>query len=217
MANSIAEMAIFQRVAVRGSFAGAAEDVGLSPSAVAKLVTRMEHRPGVRLINRTTRHLALTTEGEIYVDRVREILGAVAAAESEITSARASPRGHLRVHTFPVIAAQQLALALPDFLARHPHITLDFMVTNRMVDIVGENVDVSLRIGPLEDSRLVARKIVDLSRVVCASPSYLARHGRPVERQRSRQRRQRRYVAEVGNWRSGHPAAERARGRVLHP
>jgi DNA-binding transcriptional LysR family regulator len=136
---------------------------------------------GVRLINRTTRHLALTTEGEIYVDRVREILGAVAAAESEITSARASPRGHLRVHTFPVIAAQQLALALPDFLARHPHITLDFMVTNRMVDIVGENVDVSLRIGPLEDSRLVARKIVDLSRVVCASPSYLARHGRPVE------------------------------------
>jgi len=174
-------MAIFERVAERGSFAGAAEDVSLSPSAVAKLITRLELRLGVRLINRTTRRLALTTEGEIYLDRVREILGAIEAAESEITSARASPRGHLRVHTFPVIAAHHLAPALPDFFARHPHITFDFMVTNRSVDLVGENLDVSLRMGPLEDSALVACKIIDLSRVVCASPGYLARHGRPVE------------------------------------
>jgi DNA-binding transcriptional LysR family regulator len=181
MASSSTEMAIFQRVAERGSFAGAAEDVGLSPSAVAKLVTRWEQRLGVRLINRTTRHLALTAEGEIYLDRVREILGAIDAAESEIASARASPRGHLRVHAFPVVAAHELAPALPDFLARHPHVTLDFMVTNRVVDIVGENIDVSLRMGPLEDSGLVSRKIVDLTRIVCASPSYLAKHGRPVE------------------------------------
>jgi DNA-binding transcriptional LysR family regulator len=153
----------------------------LSPSAVAKLITRLELRLGVRLINRTTRRLALTAEGEIYLDRVREILGTIEAAESEIASARASPRGHLRVHTFPVIAAHHLAPALPDFLARHPHITFDFMVTNRSVDLVGENLDVSLRMGPLEDSALVACKIVDLSRVVCASPAYLARHGRPVE------------------------------------
>jgi DNA-binding transcriptional LysR family regulator len=181
MASSPAEMAIFQRVVERGSFAGAAEDAGRSPSAVAKLITRLEQRLGVRLINRTTRRLALTAEGEIYLDRVREILGAIDAAESEITSARASPRGHLRVHTFPVIAAHELAPALPDFLARHPHITFDFMVTNRSVDLLGENVDVSLRMGPLEDSGLVSRKIVDLRRVVCASPRYLARHGRPVE------------------------------------
>jgi DNA-binding transcriptional LysR family regulator len=181
MASSPAEMAIFERVAERGSFAGAAEDVSLSPSAVAKLITRLEQRLGVRLINRTTRRLALTAEGEIYLDRVREILGAIEAAESEIASAHASPRGHLRVHTFPVIAAHELAPALPEFLARHPHITFDFMVTNRSVDLVGENVDVSLRMGPLEDSGLVARKIVDLSRLVCASPDYLARHGRPVK------------------------------------
>ena len=181
MASSPAEMAIFERVVERGSFAGAAEDVSLSPSAVAKLITRLEQRLGVRLINRTTRRLALTAEGEIYLDRVREILGAIEAAESEIASAHASPRGHLRVHTFPVIAAHELAPALPEFLARHPHITFDFMVTNRSVDLVGENVDVSLRMGPLEDSGLVARKIVDLRRVVCASPAYLARHGRPAE------------------------------------
>src|SRR5207244_236381 len=100
MASSSNEMAIFQRVAERGSFAGAAADVGLSASAVAKLITRLEQRLGVRLINRTTRHLALTAEGEIYLDRVREILGAIEAAESEVASARASPRGHLRVHAF---------------------------------------------------------------------------------------------------------------------
>src|SRR4051812_6438662 len=179
MASSPAEMAIFERVAERGSFAGAAEDVSLSPSAVAKLITRLEQRLGVRLINRTTRRLALTAEGEIYLDRVREILGAIEAAE--IAAAHASPRGHLRVHTFPVIAAHELAPALPEFLARHPHITFDFMVTNRSVDLVGENVDVSLRMGPLEDSGLVARKIVDLRRVVCASPASLARHGRRAE------------------------------------
>jgi DNA-binding transcriptional LysR family regulator len=181
MAGSPAEMAIFERVAARGSFAGAAEDVSLSASAVAKLITRLERRLGVRLINRTTRRLALTAEGEIYLDRVREILGAIEAAESEIASARAAPRGHLRVHTFPVIAAHELAPALPDFLARYPNITFDFMVTNRSVDLLGENVDISLRMGPLEDSRLVSRKIVDLSRIVCASPGYLARYGRPAE------------------------------------
>jgi DNA-binding transcriptional LysR family regulator len=181
MAGSPAEMAIFERVAARGSFAGAAEDVSLSASAVAKLITRLERRLGVRLINRTTRRLALTAEGEIYLDHVREILGAIEAAESEIASARAAPRGHLRVHTFPVIAAHELAPALPDFLARYPNITFDFMVTNRSVDLLGENVDISLRMGPLEDSRLVSRKIVDLSRIVCASPGYLARYGRPAE------------------------------------
>jgi DNA-binding transcriptional LysR family regulator len=125
--------------------------------------------------------LALTAEGEIYLDRVREILGAIKTAESEIASARASPRGHLRVHTFPIIAAHHLAPALPEFLERYPHITLDFMVTNRSVDLIGENVDVSLRFGPLDDSGLVSRKIIDLSRVVCASPDYLARYGRPAE------------------------------------
>jgi len=181
MANSSTEMAIFQRVAERGSFAGAADDVGLSPSAVAKLVTRLETRLGVRLINRTTRRLSLTTEREIYLERAREILAAIETAEAEISSARLTPRGHLRVHALPFIAVRLLAPVLPDFLTRYPQITFDFMVTNRIVDIIGENVDISLRIGALNDSALVARKIVALPRIVCASPSYLARHGRPAK------------------------------------
>lgn len=179
MASS-SDMAIFQRVAERGSFAGAAEDVGLSPSAVAKLITRLEARLGVRLINRTTRRLALTAEGEIYLEHARVILAAIESAEADVASARLSPRGHLRVHTFPVIAVHHLVPVLPDFLTRCPHITFDFMVTNRIVDIVGENVDISLRIGALSDSALIARKIIDLTRTVCASPSDLARHGRPL-------------------------------------
>src|SRR5437870_12946963 len=108
MANSPNEMGSFQRVIERGSFAGAAEDMGLSPSAVSKLVTRLEHRLGVRLINRTTRRLALTPEGEIYLERSREILRAIESTEAEIASARLSPRGHLRVHAFPTFAVDQL-------------------------------------------------------------------------------------------------------------
>src|SRR5262249_49701984 len=175
MASSPTEMSVFERVADRGSFAGAAEDMSLSASAVAKLISRLELRLGVRLINRTTRRLALTAEGQIYLERVREILGAIDAAECEITSARVLPRGHLRVPTFPIIALHPFAPTLPGFLKVYPQITFDFMVTNRIVDLIGANVDISLRIGPLKDSALVVRKIVDLTRVVCASPSYIAR------------------------------------------
>jgi DNA-binding transcriptional LysR family regulator len=180
MASSSSEMAIFQRVAERGSFAGASHDVGLSPSAVAKLIARLEARLGVRLINRTTRRLALTAEGEIYLEHAREILSAIESAEADVASARLSPRGHLRVHTFPVIAVHHLVLVLPEFLTRYPQITFDFLVTNRTVDIMSENVDIALRMGVLDDSTLVARKVVDLTRIVCASPKYLARHGRPA-------------------------------------
>jgi DNA-binding transcriptional LysR family regulator len=181
MTNASNEMAIFERVVERGSFSAAAQDVGLTPSAVSKLMTRLEHRLGVRLINRTTRRLALTAEGEVYIKRAREILGAIEAAEAEIASTRASPRGQLRVQAPPVLAGDHLGPALPDFFARYPRVTLDFLVTNRVVDLVRENVDIALRTGQLEDSGLVARKIVDLTRVICASPKYLARHGRPIQ------------------------------------
>jgi DNA-binding transcriptional LysR family regulator len=181
MANSSAEMGIFQRVIERGSFAGAAEDMGLSPSAVSKLITRLELRLGVRLINRTTRRLALTPEGEIYLERSRDILRAIESAEADIASARLSPRGHLRVHAFPTFAVDHLSSAMPDFLARYPRITFEFLVTNRLVDLIGDNVDIALQVGQLNDSTLVARKIVDLTQVVCASPKYLADHGRPIK------------------------------------
>lgn len=180
MANPSQEMGVFERVAARGSFAGAAQDTGLTASAVSKLVTRLEQRLGVRLITRTTRRLVLTSEGETFLRRSREILAAIDAAEAEIAAGRMAARGSLRVLAPPVLAVDQLAPAVPAFLARHPRITFDFLVTNRVIDLVKENVDVALQTGTLGSSTLVARKIADLKQVICASPQYLARHGRPA-------------------------------------
>jgi len=173
-------MSIFARVVDRGSFAAAASDLGLSPSAVSKLMTRLESRLGVRLLNRTTRRLALTAEGEMFLDRSRRILDAIEAAESEVASTRRAAQGHLRVHTFPTFALDHLAAVLPEFLARYPRITFEFLVTNRVVDLVDANIDIALRVGPLNDSAFVARKITDLTQIVCASPAYLKRHGTPL-------------------------------------
>jgi DNA-binding transcriptional LysR family regulator len=180
MANAASEMAVFERVVQRGSFAAAAHDVGLSASAVSKLISRLESRLGVRLINRTTRRLALTAEGAIYLKRSQEILAAIEVAEAELTSARTSPRGHLRVHAPPVMIADHFGPALSGFLARYPRVTIEFVVANRVLDLVAENVGISVRTGPLRDSSLVACKIIDLSQIVCASPEYLARHVHPV-------------------------------------
>jgi DNA-binding transcriptional LysR family regulator len=180
MADTAGEMAVFARVIERGSFAAAADDLGLSPSAVSKLITRLESRLGARLIIRTTRRLALTAEGDLFLDRCRKILDAIEAAEAEVASGRRGPHGHLRVHAFPTFAVEHLSAALPNFLARYPRITFEFVVTNREVDLVNDNIDIALQVGPLGKSSFVARKIADLTQIVCASPGYLARHGRPA-------------------------------------
>jgi len=180
MTSPANEMSVFERVVERGSFAAAAQDVGLSPSAVSKLVLRLEQRLGARLFNRTTRKLALTAEGITYLKRSREILAAIEAAESEIASARTSPRGHLRIHAPPVMIGDHFGPALTEFLTRYPRITIDFLVTSRPVDLVAENVDIAMRTGKLPDSSMVAVKIIDLTQIICASPEYLARHGRPT-------------------------------------
>jgi DNA-binding transcriptional LysR family regulator len=181
MDNVAEEMAVFARVIERGSFAAAAHDFGLSPSAVSKLMTRLESRLGTRLITRTTRRLALTAEGELFLDRSRKILDAIEAAEAEVASGRRGPQGHLRVHVFPTFAVDHLSTSLPNFLARYPRITFEFVVTNREVDPVDGNIDIALQVGPLGKSSLVARKIAGLTQIVCASPAYLARRGRPVQ------------------------------------
>jgi DNA-binding transcriptional LysR family regulator len=179
MANAANEMAVFERVVARGSFAAAADDLRLSASAISKLISRLEGRLGVRLINRTTRRLSLTADGEIYLKRCREILAAIEAAEGELTPARSSPRGHLRVHAPPVMISDHFAPALPAFLARYPRLSIEFLVANRVVDLIAENVDVSMRTGQLPDSSMIANKVLDLSQIVCASPEYLARRGHP--------------------------------------
>ena len=176
-------MSVFARVVDRGSFAAAAADLGLSPSAVSKLMTRLESRLGVRLLNRTTRRLTLTAEGEVFLDRSRKILDAIDSAENEISSTRRAVQGHLRVHAFPTFAVDHLSVVLSEFLARYPRVTFEFLVTNRVVDLIDDNIDVAFHVGSLGGSGGVARRIADLTQVVCASPGYLARHGVPVNPQ----------------------------------
>ena len=177
--SASAEMNAFVRVAERGSFAAAATDLGLTPSALSKLVTRIEDRLGVRLLTRTTRRLALTAEGELFVARSREILASIEAAEAEVTAASERPRGHLRISVGTAVAKQILGPALPVFLGRYPDITVELHVSDRQVDLVAEQIDVAIRSGALGDSTLVARKVGEATRVICAGPLYLEKHGTP--------------------------------------
>ena len=173
------DMVAFVRSVERGGFSSAARDLGLTPSAVSKLVTRLEDRLGVRLLNRTTRRLALTAEGESFFQRSQRILADIAEAEEEVGRSRAQPRGLLRVNVGTAVGMHQLAPALPDFLARHPEIQVELTITDRVVDLIEEGADLGLRLGFLADSSLVARRICEVERVVCASPEYLKRHGTP--------------------------------------
>ena len=174
-----AEMNAFVRVIERGSFAAAAEDLGITPSALSKLVTRIEDRLGVSLLTRTTRRLALTAEGEVFVARSRDILASIEAAEAEVTAASRLPRGHLRVSVGTAIAKLILCPSLPVFLSRYPDITVELHVSDHQVDLVAEQVDVAIRSGTLGNSSLLARKITEAKRLICASPHYLEKHGTP--------------------------------------
>lgn len=174
------EMAVFCRVVEAGSFASAAEGLNLSPSAVSKIISRTEDRLGVRLLTRTTRKLSLSAEGEIYLGHARRILSAIEEGEADVMQSSANPSGRLRVNTGTVFARHQLVNILPQFLCRYPNINLELGVSDRQVDLVGEQIDVAIRAGALADSSLVVRKIGDSTRVICASPAYLAAHGTPT-------------------------------------
>jgi DNA-binding transcriptional LysR family regulator len=175
------DMTAFVRAVELGGFSTAARDLGLTPSAISKLVTRLEDRLGVRLLDRTTRRLALTPEGEAYFQRSQRILADIAEAEDEVASLSGTPRGLLRVNVGTAFGMHQLVPALPEFLARYPAMRIELTMTDRVVDLIEEGADLAIRLGALGDSSLVARRICDLERVVCASPEYLRRHGMPAK------------------------------------
>ena len=172
-------MSAFVSAVEQGGFSSAARELGLSPSALSKLVTRLEDRLGARLLQRTTRRLLLTPEGEVFFTRAQRILAAIDEAESEVTEANASPRGTLRLHCGSAFGMHQLALATPRFLARYPDISMDITISDQPPAAMEEGIDLAIRIGPLDESSMVARRICNLQRVICAAPSYLARCGTP--------------------------------------
>lgn len=174
------EIGLFVQVVERGSFAAAAADSGLTPSALSKAMTRLEDRLGVRLLERTTRRLALTAEGELLLTRGRDILAAVEAAEADVTAARGKPRGRLRVSVGSAFAKHRLTRLIAEFHDRFPDVKLELSITDRRVDVIAEQIDVAIRTGPLTDSSLVTRRIGESRRIICASPAYLARRGTPA-------------------------------------
>jgi len=177
--DATSDLRVFVRVLDRGSFSSAANDLGLTPSAVSKLVSRLEDRLGVRLLERSTRRLALTPEGETFLLRARRIVADVEEAEAEVARARGAPRGKLRINAGTAFGLHQLAPALADFLARYPEIDVELSITDRLVDLIEEQADIAVRSGHIPAGPFVQRKIADLQRVICAAPSYLARRGTP--------------------------------------
>ncbi|AMS39689.1 LysR family transcriptional regulator [Aminobacter sp. NyZ550] len=173
------DMKAFVRIVDLGSFAKAADDLRITPSALSKLVSRLEDRLGVRLLTRTTRRLALTSEGTLFLERAREVLELIDLAEADVASARARPKGLLRVNSSTGFARQTLLHAIPEFLRRYPEVTVDLSLTDKLIDPVAEQVDVVLRGSPTSGSDMVARQLAESRRVICAAPSYLARAGTP--------------------------------------
>ncbi|WP_422775946.1 LysR substrate-binding domain-containing protein [Pseudomonas mediterranea] len=173
-------MQAFVRVVEAGSFTKAAETLHMSKTTVTQLVQQLEARLRVKLLNRTTRKVNVTAQGAVYYQRVLRLLADMDDAETSLSDAQALPRGRLRVDVPSPLAALILMPALPAFHERYPDIQIDMGVSDRIVDIIDENVDCVVRGGELTDQSLIARRIGDLELGVFAAPSYLARVGTPA-------------------------------------
>jgi DNA-binding transcriptional LysR family regulator len=176
--NRAREMEVLVQVAEAGGFSAAARAVRLTPSAVSKLVSRLEARIGARLLNRTTRKLALTAEGQVFYEQARRILADI--DEAERTAAGAAPRGRVRVNSSVPFGRLRLIPSIPLFAERHPDIVLDLILTDAVIDLLDERVDIAIRVGPLRGGNLMARRLGFSRLAVVASPDYLARRGRPA-------------------------------------
>lgn len=172
------EMEVFARVVQDGSFSAAARNLEITPSAVSKLIARLEARLGARLLVRTTRALTLTEEGQAYHDAALRILKELDDADQEV--AGGAIRGRLRVNATVPFGTMFIAPAIADFATLNPNLTIELNLTDDIVNLVAEKTDIAIRMGNLPDSSLVARKLGESRRVVCASPDYLARRGTPM-------------------------------------
>ena len=176
--NRSGEMEVFTRVVEYGGFTHAARSLRMTPSAVSKLVSRLEARRGARLINRSTRKLQLTAEGEAFHARAVRVLADIDEAES-MAAAGSAPRGRIRVNANVSFGLHHLTPLIPVFLKKHPHICLDLVLTDQVIDLLDERTDVAIRVGPMQPSQLMARKLGESRTAVVASPDYLARCGTP--------------------------------------
>lgn len=173
------EMEVFAQVAASGSLSAAARVLGMSVGAVSKHLAALEGRLGARLVLRTTRALSLTDEGAAFLPRVRALLADLAEAEAVVAADDNDLAGFMRVTASASFGRVHVAPLVAEFMRRHPRLRLHLLLTDTVLDVVEENVDVALRFGVLADSGLVARRLAENWRVVCAAPGYLERHGPP--------------------------------------
>ena len=174
-----AALKAFVTVVDRGAFARAAREIGVSTSSLTRQVDSLEQHLGVLLLNRSTRRLTLTDAGESYHEQASRILGELDDANRSVGELGGPPRGLLRV-SLPVTFAQlHVSPIVPDFLRTYPEVELDLILSDAIVNLVEERIDMAIRIGSLDSSSLIARKLAPQRRVICASPGYLAAHGEP--------------------------------------
>ncbi len=174
------EILVFVQIAKSGSFSAAGRALDLTPSTVSKVVTRLERKFGARLFNRTTHSVRLSEEGKALFQRASRVIEAMTDAESLIEKFSLAPAGQLRVYALPSFALYQLAPVIPEFLDAHPGLRVDIQLGTENIDSINANIDVVLKYGRPENSRLVSRKVADSSWIVCASPTYLERRGVPL-------------------------------------
>lgn len=179
MADALQEMAVFSKVVGAGSLSAAARELGLSPALVSRRLAALEGRLGVRLVNRTTRSLHLTVEGQRYYDACTRVLAEIEEADAEVSAGRVEPQGALKVALPASFGHQHVAPLVPRFAERYPKVQLALSLSDRSVNVMDDGYDVAVCIADLQDSSLTARKLAPNRRVVCASPAYLAAHGIP--------------------------------------
>ncbi|MFO1146963.1 MAG: LysR family transcriptional regulator [Alsobacter sp.] len=179
MLDRLTGLQVFSRAVALGSLSAAARGLGMSQTMATKHMDALEYRLGVRLLHRTTRSLALTEQGRRYLEYADRILAEWQEAEAEATAERLDVSGTLRVNAPLSFGFRQIAPLMPEFGALHPGLTVDLGLNDRLVDLVDEGWDLAVRIGALPDSNLVSRTLAACRMIICASPTYLARRGRP--------------------------------------
>lgn len=177
--DDLRRMVIFFHVVEAQSFSGAARQLGIARSAVSRHITLLEKSIGVRLLNRTTRRLSLTEAGETYFQSCARIVAEAETATHRINQLQEEPRGTLKIAAPISLGNQFITPLVRAFMQRYTALNVELLLDDEMVDMVGESIDVSIRVGWLHDSTLIARKLGDWPRFLCASPDYLERHGRP--------------------------------------
>lgn len=177
--NLVLAMRVFARVVEAGTFTKAAGSLKMPKATVTKLVQSLESHLRVRLLNRTTRRVTVTPDGSAYYERAVRLLEDLADLESSVSNAQASPKGTLRIDAGGSLASLLLLPRLASFTDRYPEIQVEIGVSDRAIDLIGENVDCVIRAGPLTEQSLVARHVGDLPWATCATPAYLSRHGTP--------------------------------------